>query len=242
VPIGVAMGGTPRRVPVYGSSAFKRGGDPEEAVATALDYLCRGARGVKVRAEGSAADAPLLEAVARALAGRIELMIDANGRIDERAAERLLHDAAAVNASFVEEPLPPSEPDGYARLSRNAPVPIATGENLRGSNEAAPYLSGRWCSLIQPDLTVMGGLSECLRTAQLAEQAGIATAPHFLPGVFVQLAAAAPNLIWLEDFVTVEPLFGRIPAMDPDGFMTLPALPGHGLEFAAGARSAFRIG
>ena len=135
----------------------------------------------------------------------------------------------------------PSELDGYARLARSAPVPIATGENLRGSAEAVPYLSGRWCSLIQPDLTVMGGLSECLRTAQLAEQAGIATAPHFLPGVFVQLAAAVPSLTWLEDFVTVEPLFSRIPAMDSDGFMTLPALPGHGLELAPGARSAFRI-
>jgi L-alanine-DL-glutamate epimerase-like enolase superfamily enzyme len=120
-------------------------------------------------------------------------------------------------------------------------VPIATGENLCGTVEAAPYLFGHWCKLIQPDLTVMGGLSECLRTAQLAEHAGIATAPHFLPGLFVQLAAAAPNVTWLEDFATVEPVFSGMPVMDSDGYMTLPALPGHGLEIADGARSAFRI-
>jgi L-alanine-DL-glutamate epimerase-like enolase superfamily enzyme len=240
VPIGIAMGGAPRRIPVYGSGGFKRGGDPDEAVARARDYQARGARGVKVRAGGTTADAPLLEAVARSLTG-IELMIDANGHCTPASAAQLLRDAAGVNARFVEEPLPPSETAAYAALARSAPVPIATGENLRGIAETAPYLFGHWCSVIQPDLTVMGGLSECLRTAQLAEHLGIETAPHFLPGLFIQLAAAVPNLTWLEDFPTIEPLFSRMPAMDADGYMTLPELPGHGLVFADGARAAFRI-
>ena len=70
---------------------------------------------------------------------------------------------------------------------------------------------------------------------------GIETAPHFLPGLFIQLAAAAPSLTRLEDFPTIEPLFSRIPAMEPDGHMTLPELFGYGLVFADGARAAFRI-
>jgi L-alanine-DL-glutamate epimerase-like enolase superfamily enzyme len=168
-------------------------------------------------------------------------MIDANGNCTAASAEQLLRVAAGVNARFVEEPLPPSAGAAYATLPASAPVPIATGENLHGLAEAAPYLFGRWCTIIQPDLTVMGGLSECLRTAQVAEHLGIETAPHFLPGLFIQLAAAAPNLTWLEDFPTVEALFERIPLMDGDGFMMLPDLPGHGLTFAAGAREAFRI-
>lgn len=241
VPIGIAMGGTPRRVPVYGSGGFKRGGDPAEAVAVALAHVRRGARGVKLRAEGTRADEALLAAVAAGMPGHAELMIDANGRCDLAGAQRLLRYAAAVNARFVEEPLPSTQPEAYAALARSAPVPVATGENLRGSAEAAPYLLGGWCRVMQPDVTVMGGLTECLRTAQLAEHAGIETAPHFLPGLFVQLAAVIPNLTWLEDFPTVEPLFSRIPLMEADGTMTLPSQPGHGLAFASGARDEFRI-
>jgi L-alanine-DL-glutamate epimerase-like enolase superfamily enzyme len=241
VPIGVAMGGSARRVPVYGSGSFKRGGDPEEAVETALTYMRRGARGVKLRAAGNASDRSVIEAVARRLDGKIDVMIDANSRCTLSSAAELLRVAADVNARFVEEPLPADDLAGYAALAQSAPAPIATGENLRGSAEAAPYLTGHWCSVIQPDLTVMGGLTECLRTAQLAEHVGIETAPHFLPALFIQLAAVVPNLTWLEDFPTVEPLFGRIPVMDPDGYMTLPDLPGHGLVFADGARAAFRI-
>jgi len=241
VPIGVAMGGTPRRVPVYGSGSFKRDGDAGAAVATALEHLRRGARGVKMRAAGTPADGPVIEAVARAVAGKIDLMIDANGRCTPASAAQLLRIAAAVNARFVEEPLPVEQPEGYAALAPSAPVPIATGENLRGSAEAAPYLLGHWCSVIQPDLTVMGGLTECLRTVRLAEHVGIEAAPHFLPGLFVQLAAAAPNVTWLEDFPTVEPLFSRMPVMEADGCMSLPEQPGHGLAFADGARASFRI-
>lgn len=241
VPIGVAMGGSPRRVPVYGSGSFKPAGDIEEAVEIAAAYMRCGVRAVKVRAAGTPADQALIDAVARSVAGKVDLMIDANGRCTPTSAVQLLRLAAGVNARFVEEPLPPSQTAAYASLARSSPAAIATGENLRGCAEAAPYLLGHWCSVIQPDLTVMGGLTECLRTAQLAEHAGIETAPHFLPGLFIQLAAAVPNLTWLEDFPTVEPLFGRSPRMDPDGYMMLPGLPGHGLEFADGARAAFRI-
>ena len=36
---------------------------------------------------------------------------------------------------------------------------------------------------------------------------GVGAAPHFLPALFVHVAAAAPNVTWLEDFPLLEPLF-----------------------------------
>lgn len=120
-------------------------------------------------------------------------------------------------------------------------MPIATGENIRGSAAAAPYLLNRWCSVIQPDLASMGGLTECLRTAQLAEHCNVEVAPHFLPGLFVHLAAAVPHLTWLEDLPTIEALFSTIPRMEPDGFFTPPGGPGHGLVLSPDARAEYLI-
>ncbi len=241
VPLGVALGGTPRRVQTYASGGFARGQDPAEAADIAERNLRAGARGVKLRAGGTPHDAKILNAVAERLNGAIDVMVDANERGTLSSARRLLGYAADIGARFVEEPLAVTEHAGFAALARNAPVPIATGENIRGSAAAAPYLLNRWCSVIQPDLASMGGLSECLRTAQLAEHCNVEVAPHFLPGLFVHLAAAVPHLTWLEDLPTVEKLFSVIPRMEPDGFVTPPDGPGHGLVLSPDARAEYLL-
>lgn len=241
VPLGVALGGEPRRVQVYGSGAFQPDGDVDAAVALARKYRDSGARGVKLRAAGSPRDAAVLRAVASAVGGDIDIMLDANQRCTLSTARRLLRFAAEIGARFVEEPLPATNHAGFAALAANAPAPIATGENLHGSVEAGPYVRNHWCSVIQPDLSRMGGLTECLRIAQLAEHCNVEVAPHYLPWFFVHLAAAAPNLTWLEDFPTVEGLFANLPAMEVDGMLSPPSAPGHGLRFADGAREAFKL-
>jgi L-alanine-DL-glutamate epimerase-like enolase superfamily enzyme len=241
VPIGVAMGGAPRRVAVYACSGFRRGQPPDEAASVAGDLMRAGARGVKLRLEGAPDEGKLLRAVAERVNGKIDIMIDANQRPTLSSAQWLLHQAAEVGVRFVEEPLHASNHAGYEALARNAPVPIATGENLRGSAAAAPYMINRWCSVIQPDLASMGGLSECLRTAQIAEHCNVEVAPHLLPGLFVQLAMAVPHQTWLEDLPTIETLFASSPQADPDGYMTPPAGPGHGFVLSDDARNEFRV-
>ncbi len=242
VPLGVAMGGTMRRMPVYGSGRFARGQDPQVAADIASDFMREGRLGIKVRVQAIPEDAALLRAVAERIDGKVDLMIDANQRGTESTALRLLREAADVGALFVEEPLPVTHHAGYEMLARTSPCAIATGENFCGSQEAAPYLINRWCSVVQPDLTQMAGLTECLRTAQLAEHCNVEVAPHFFPGLFIHLAACTPHMKWLEDFPTIEPLFAVIPVTEADGFMSPPQVPGHGLVLSDDARAEFRIG
>jgi L-alanine-DL-glutamate epimerase-like enolase superfamily enzyme len=239
VPLGVAMGGAARAVPVYGSGFFYPGQDPEEAAAVAVDYVRRGVQAVKPRAAGDKRDTALLAAVARA-AG-VPLMVDANEKCTPVSAARLLRAAAEVDALFVEEPLPAYDLAAYRTLARAAPVPLATGEHLRSAAEAAPFLSEGLCAVIQPDLAAMGGLTPCLRLARFAEACNVEVAPHFLPGLFVHVAAAAPNVTWLEDFPLLEPLFAGLPVMTAGGMMAPAEVPGHGLTPADGAREAYRL-
>jgi L-alanine-DL-glutamate epimerase-like enolase superfamily enzyme len=241
VPIGVAMGGSPRRVQIYGSGGFAPGQDPDSAVARVDEVMKAGFRGVKVRAACTPADEKMLYAVADRIDGKIDLMIDVNQRGTLSTVTRLMNVAAEVGMRFIEEPLPASNHAGFEALARTAIVPIATGENLCGTVEAAPYLINRWCSVIQPDLAAMGGLTECLRTAQLAEGCNVEVAPHFLPGLFIQLAMAVPQVTWLEDYPTFEALFSVLPAAEPDGYVSPPAGPGHALVLSDDARKEFRI-
>ncbi len=103
------------------------------------------------------------------------------------------------------------------------------------------YVRNGWCSVIQPDFTCMGGLTECLRVAQFAEHANVEVAPHYLPALFVQLAGVVPNLTWLDDFRTIEVMLVDPPAIEADGMMTPPSVPGHGLVLADGARETYRL-
>jgi L-alanine-DL-glutamate epimerase-like enolase superfamily enzyme len=241
VPLGVALGGTPRAVAVYGSGLFSATQSPEEAAAAAQVHVQRGYRAVKPRVSGRPTDRALLRAVATALPDDALLFVDANEKCDLLSAKLLLQTAAEYRVAFVEEPLPSSQLTAYRQLAAEAGVALATGEHFQGCEAAAPFLIDRLCSVIQPDLAMMGGMSECLRVAQLAEHCGIGVAPHFLPGLFVHLAAAAPNVTWLEDFPTLEPLMASSPMADASGYLALPSAPGHGLAWADGVRQEYRL-
>lgn len=241
VPLYAALGGVSRTVPVYGSGGFRPDQEPDAVVAQALAYAGRGCKAVKLRVAGNRADVARMRAVADALPEGVDLMVDANERCDLARALWLANECAAVDALWLEEPLPADALQGYAALAARSPVPIATGEHLQGIVELKPYFSADACAVLQPDLAMMGGIGECLRAARIAEYHDVSVSPHFLPALFVHLACAVPNVRWLEDFPLLEPLFDAPLAMDENGTMTPGDAPGHGLSWASGAREAYRV-
>jgi L-alanine-DL-glutamate epimerase-like enolase superfamily enzyme len=241
VPLAVAMGGTPRAVPVYGSGGFGAAQDPEEAIVQALTYAERGCKAVKLRVAGNTADIARIGAVADQLPPDVDIMVDANEKCDLAHAQWLANACVQLGVLWLEEPLPASDLGGYATLSKTARVAIATGEHLQGTAEVMPYLDARAVSVVQPDLAMMGGLTETLRVAQLAEQFGLAVSPHFLPALFVHVAAAAPAVKWLEDFPLLEPLFEGLADFGLDGTMLPPGGAGHGMRLVPDAGERYRV-
>ena len=240
-PLATALGGLARKMPVYGSGGFGPMQDPDAAAARALEYAERGCRAVKLRVAGDPRDIARLQAVADALPEGVDIMADANERCDLARAQWLANACFEVNALWLEEPLPGGDINGYATLSKTASVAIAIGEHVQGAVELTPFLDARSCSVVQPDLAMMGGITECLRTALIAEHHDLVVAPHFLPALFVHLAAAAPGIRWLEDFPLLEPLFVDLVEMDSNGEIAPPETQGHGLRWAPGAREEYRV-
>ena len=130
---------------------------------------------------------------------------------------------------FVEEPLPASSVEGYRKLAASAGAAIATGEHLQTRASFLPFISERIAAVIQPDLAMIGGLTPVLELATLAESFDAIVSPHFLPGLFAHVAAAAPSMRWLEEFPLLEPMFDGWPDIDANGGMIATASPGHGL-------------
>ena len=239
-PLGCALGGAPRSTPVYASGGYHPGQTADEVCEVATAHVAAGFAGVKPRVGGAGAALDVLRAVREALPAPIDLMCDANEKCNFAQAQRLLGLAQDLHFLFVEEPLPAHDATGYAALARAFPGLIAAGEHLQGTQACLPFVDGSAGGTFQPDLAMIGGLTPSLEMARIAEAFGVGVAPHFLPGLFVHVAAACPNLTWLEDFPLLEPLFTGWPKLN-DGTLAMTDRPGHGLVLASGAKAQFGI-
>lgn len=79
---------------------------------------------------------------------------------------------------FLEEPLPYTEPWGYAELCRSTSVPIAGGECLTAMYEWRVFAEQDAFDIGQPDASYTGGLTEFLRVSALLAQRGRKVATH----------------------------------------------------------------
>jgi L-alanine-DL-glutamate epimerase-like enolase superfamily enzyme len=236
VPLGIAMGGTPRTVPVYGSGGYRPNQTPEAVAEQVTQHRARGFRAIKLRLSGSAQDEARLAAAREACGTELILMTDLNEKGCLTTARRTIARVLDHGGAFVEEPLPACDLAGYRILARAFPGAIATGEHLQGIDEALPFITDGLCAAIQPDLAMGGGMTEALKIARMAEAHGVEVMPHFLPCLFIHLAAAAPNVTWLEDFPLLEPLLDGIPEIDANGQLSLGVAHGHGLTLNPEAR------
>jgi galactonate dehydratase len=187
------------------------GRNPEEFAASAKIALKEGLDTVKVSpagpTRGIASDSELdtivevVKAVKDSI-GEMKLAVDLHGRLTPAASRRLLPRLAEFDLLFVEEPC---LPEGSAQhlhdlrlLQTEQPLPLATGERLLTRREFADHLFPTPAiAVIQPDLAVVGGISEGVAIGAMAEAAQVALAPHCPYGPIqfaasIQVAAVSP--------------------------------------------------
>ncbi|MBD9445004.1 MULTISPECIES: galactarate dehydratase [Rhizobium] len=133
-----------------------------------------------------------------------EIAFDAHAKIFEPVAARQLGNALApYDPLFYEEPLRPENIEAWGDLKQGLNCVLATGESLYNRNEFLRLLQVKGADLIQPDICVVGGISEMRRIATLAEAHFVGVAPHNPMGplataVNVHFSAAAQNFRILE--------------------------------------------
>jgi D-galactarolactone cycloisomerase len=253
VPVHVLYGGAQRtRVAAYASlpGYFADDTGPEEYwVAEARGLVDAGFGGLKFRIGRfpSARELPVLAAVREAVGPRVRLRADANAAYSAAGAVPVGRELRELEFDWLEEPLPQVGYAGYPELRARLGVPLAGGEGV-GGRAAAFELLRRGCfDIIQPDVSICGGIAECLFIGELARLWGVRCIPHAWAGGLVlaatlQVAALLPDSSRMpgvdepevEFDVTENPFRTELVVGNPfalhDGFLHLPASPGLGVE------------
>jgi galactonate dehydratase len=124
------------------------------------------------------------EAVARiaeireAFGHEIEFGIDFHGRVAAPMAKPLLKALEPYRPLFVEEPVLAEQAEQYPRLAEYTSIPLAAGERMFSRFDFKRVFQAGGISIVQPDLSHAGGITECFKIAAMAEAHDVAFAPH----------------------------------------------------------------
>ena len=245
-PVGRLLGGYYRdRIKPYGSLLFE---DPKTFPNVLTVATDRGFKALKLgwgpfgRVD-AAMDEKLVKTARNTVGHDVEIMVDAGGSDQfwphgyKWALERskMLADYDVV---WFEEPLPPDDIDGFARLRDHSPVPIAGCEVLTRRQSFIPFIERGAFDIIQPDVTKVGGISELRRILWMALDHNILLVTHGWNTALglaadLHIAAAHPTAKWVE-YITPSPYIDEIAStpfvIDGDGLLKIPTTPGLGIE------------
>lgn len=158
-----------------------------------------------------------VKAMRDAVGDQIDIMVDCHARPSPRMGMLFAKALEPYGLYFFEEPCWPESMEDIALIQRAVKTPVATGERLIGVHAFRELLEKRAVSVIQPDITHCGGLSEARKIGALAEAYRVAMAPHNPQGPIstaasIELGFATPSYIicesvhsdvpWREDIVS----------------------------------------
>ena len=191
--------------------------DPEQAAEealrqvelgfTALKFDPAGPYGVFDGRQPSLARLDLCEryvgAVREAIGDRADLLMGTHGQFTPGGALRLARRLERFDPLWFEEPVPPDDVDGMARVAAGTSIPVATGERLTTASEFAGVARAGAAAIFQPNLGRCGGVLQGKKIASIAEVHQISLAPHCYCGPVVAaaniaLATCSPNFLLLE--------------------------------------------
>jgi galactonate dehydratase len=246
--------------------AWVGGDEPAEVADQVLARVETGMTAVKMNASGRIGTVPTVGEVDR-IAGRVfaarevlgperDVAIDLHGRVSPAGARQILRRIEELHPLFVEEPVLPEHYSRLPEIVASSTVPIALGERLYHRSEfAGPLAAG--VSVVQPDISHAGGISELRRIASYADTHGALLAPHCPLGPIclaasLQVAFATPNFLIQEqsrgihynvDGDLTDYVVDPAPFEFVDGHAELNPRPGLGIEVdEAAVRTADKKG
>ena len=176
-------------------------------------------------------DIARVTAVREHLGDDVPLMVDANQQWDRPTAQRMGRIFEEFNLVWIEEPLDAYDAEGHAQLARSLDTSIATGEMLASVGEHVRLIEAGSVDIIQPDAPRIGGFTQFMKLAALAEHKHLQLAPHFAMEIHLHLAAAYPLEAWVEHFDWLDPLFNEHLEIR-DGRMHVSGRPGLGFTLS----------
>jgi len=164
----------------------------------------------------------------------VDIAIDFHGAIPPATAKLLIKALEPYSPMFIEEPCQAQNHDVMADIARSTHLPIATGERVFTKWGFREVLEKGAATILQPDMSHAGGITEVRLIAGMAEAYYASIAPHNPLGPIalaagVQLAASIPNFLCQEQ-VSLGEGYLKNPFVIENGYLRLPTGPGLGIE------------
>lgn len=205
-------------------------------------HLEQGMAGVKMKIghDDPAVDIDRVREVRKALGENVWIAVDANQKWDYPTAIRVGRDLEQLNVAWFEEPMLCEDVAGHGRLAANLDIPIALGETLGSRFEFDAYLRADAVDIVQPGVMRVGGITETLKVAALADIAQRPVALHHMMEVSIHIACGSLHSGMIEYMPWNAAAFAQ-PSIIEDGYMRPPPQPGLGLEIPDDVIRRYRV-
>jgi L-alanine-DL-glutamate epimerase-like enolase superfamily enzyme len=242
LPIHRLLGACRTSVPTYASGGLWLGHPVDELVAEARSFVAAGFRAMKMRLGRPRLeeDVERVAAVRQAIGTDIVLMADANQGLTVDHAIRLGRRLEEFNLAWFEEPVPAYDLAGSARVAAALDTPIASGETEYARYGFRDMIQARAADVLMPDLARVGGVSEFVKVAHMADALDLPISSHIFTEQSLTVMAALGNATYLEHMPWFAPLFREKLEMR-DGEVVVPERPGFGFTFDWDAIERWRI-
>jgi len=238
------LGGLRDHVPTYASGALMRP-HPVKYLAEAGPRLVKtGFRQMKMQCGSEptiAASIERVRVVREGIGPDVDLMCDINQLWSVNHAIEVGRRLEPYHLFWLEDPTAHDDYPGLARIADNLTTPIAAGEYHYGIVPFRHLLEARAIDIVMVDLLRVGGITQWMKVAGMAEAFNLPIVSHLVPEIHVHLVAAAPNGLTVEYMPWSLRLFEQTPAIE-DGQLVVPNKPGLGLAFDQAAIKRYQVG
>jgi L-alanine-DL-glutamate epimerase-like enolase superfamily enzyme len=238
------LGGLRERVATYASGALMR---PHP-----VDYLAKagprlrdmGFRQMKMQCGSEptvAASVERVRVMRESIGGDIDLMCDINQLWSVNQAIEIGRRIEPYHLFWLEDPTTHDDYPGLARIADALTTPIAAGEYHYGIVPFRHLLEARSIDIVMIDLLRVGGITQWMKVAGMAEAFNLPVVSHLVPEIHVHLVAAIPNGLTVEYMPWTLRLYEETPPIE-GGQLVVPKKAGLGLAFDQGALKRYQVG
>jgi L-alanine-DL-glutamate epimerase-like enolase superfamily enzyme len=230
------LGGLRERVPTYASGALVRAYPLDHLEKAARLLVEKGFKQMKTQLALPGDTTPAREAeharrIRAAVGADVDLMCDINQRWSAHQAMDIGKRVEEVNFYWLEDVTVHDDYSGLARVADALITPLAGGECLYGITPFRHMIEAHSVDIVMIDLIRVGGISNWMKVAAMAEAFNLPVVSHLLPEIHVHLVAAVPNGLTVEYMPWSFRLFEEVP-VPVNGELAVPTKPGLGLEFS----------
>lgn len=201
LPLYRLLGGYREKIPFYiAGGYYAEGKGILELQKEMEEYLSWGATAVKMKvgALSMKEDAARVKAVREVIGPDILLMMDANCAYRFYEAQEFARMVEEYQPYWFEEPVEQDDYDGYKKVAAKSNIPIAAGENEMTRFGFRDLINTQAVSILNPDAACLGGVTEYMKVAGMADANGLNMSPHGQQQLHIHLDCAVPNAILAE--------------------------------------------